>query len=218
MSLILEALRKSEAERQRAGAPRLHSPTLAPLPPKRSVLGPLLATLAGAALLVGAWWVARGDKPVPVTPPVVATPAPVDVEPVSPPLEAKAPEPPPVAAEPAPRVLPRTEIVEPPPPPPVVSEPDPVAERAEPPAPIDAAPDDPPPPGLGTLPAAERAALPPLKLSMHVWSADPARRFAIVDGQRVTEGALLAGGAVAQIRRDGVVIELGGRRLLLPRP
>jgi general secretion pathway protein B len=53
---------------------------------------------------------------------------------------------------------------------------------------------------------------------MHVWSADPARRFAIVDGQRVTEGALLAGGTVAQIRRDGVVLELGARRLLLPRP
>jgi general secretion pathway protein B len=73
-------------------------------------------------------------------------------------------------------------------------------------------------PGLASLSTAERAALPPLKVSMHVWAADPARRFAIVDGQRVGEGGLLAGGTVAEIRPDGVVLELQGRRLLLARP
>jgi general secretion pathway protein B len=73
-------------------------------------------------------------------------------------------------------------------------------------------------PGLASLSTAERAALPPLKVSMHVWAADPARRFAIVDGQRVGEGALLAGGTVAEIRPDGVVLEIQGRRLLLARP
>jgi general secretion pathway protein B len=53
---------------------------------------------------------------------------------------------------------------------------------------------------------------------MFVWSPEPARRFAIVDGNRVGEGALLAGGTVAEIRPDGVVLELQGRRLLLARP
>jgi general secretion pathway protein B len=51
-----------------------------------------------------------------------------------------------------------------------------------------------------------------------VWSPEPARRFAIVDGQRVGEGALLAGGIVAEIRPDGVVLEMDGRRVLLARP
>ena len=53
---------------------------------------------------------------------------------------------------------------------------------------------------------------------MHVYADEPARRFAIVDGQRVGEGALLGSGRVAQIRRDGVVIEVNGRRVLLPKP
>ena len=53
---------------------------------------------------------------------------------------------------------------------------------------------------------------------MHVYSDEPARRFAIIDGQRVAEGARLGPGVVAQIRRDGVVIDIDGRRVLLPKP
>ena len=71
---------------------------------------------------------------------------------------------------------------------------------------------------MAVLDAATRGALPPLKLSMHVYADEPARRFAIIDGQRVAEGARLGGGVVAQIRRDGVVIEVDGRRVLLPKP
>jgi general secretion pathway protein B len=92
------------------------------------------------------------------------------------------------------------------------------APAAPPPDPVIDASADAPLPGLAALSAEERAALPPLKLSMHVWSAEPARRFAIVDGQRVTEGALLGNGTVVEIRRDGVVVALGDRRVLLPRP
>jgi general secretion pathway protein B len=73
-------------------------------------------------------------------------------------------------------------------------------------------------PTLATLAPAERQALPPLKVSMFVWSPEPVRRFAIVDGNRVGEGALLAGGTVVEIRPDGVVLELQGRRVLLARP
>jgi general secretion pathway protein B len=103
-------------------------------------------------------------------------------------------------------------------PPPAALAPIPLPPPSPPPAVAGAAAGEPPLPGLGSLSAQERATLPPLKLSMHVWSAEPARRFAIVDGQRVTEGGLLGGGTVAEIRRDGVVVALGDRRLLLPRP
>ena len=78
---------------------------------------------------------------------------------------------------------------------------------------------DPPLPGLASLPASERAALPPLKLSMHVYSEEPARRFVIVDGQRLVEGAAPAPGIVVEaIRRDGAVLAVNGRRVLLARP
>ena len=73
-------------------------------------------------------------------------------------------------------------------------------------------------PPIAVLAASERAALPPLKLSMHVWNSEPRKRFAIIDGQRVTEGATAGAGVIEEIRRDGVVLNLNGRRVLLPRP
>ena len=74
-------------------------------------------------------------------------------------------------------------------------------------------------PRLADLPGNERAALPPLKLTMHVYADDPAARFVILDGRRLGEGGMLGEGVlVREIRRDGVVLESGGRALLLPRP
>jgi general secretion pathway protein B len=74
------------------------------------------------------------------------------------------------------------------------------------------------PASIATLSSSERTALPPLKLSMHVWAEEPGKRFAILDGERVIEGSMLSGAVVAQIRRDGLVLDIGGRRLWLPRP
>lgn len=72
---------------------------------------------------------------------------------------------------------------------------------------------------ITALPAAERAALPPLKVTMHAYSADPARRFIIIDGQRIVEGGRIADGIMLiHIRRDGGEIDVRGHRLLLPNP
>ena len=73
-------------------------------------------------------------------------------------------------------------------------------------------------PSIAVLSASERASLPPLKLSMHVWNSEPGKRFAIIDGQRVTEGSTVGACIIEQIRRDGVVLNISGRRVLLPRP
>ena len=74
-------------------------------------------------------------------------------------------------------------------------------------------------PGLEALAATDRSALPPLKLSMHVYADTPAQRFVILDGQRLGEGASPANGVVLEeIRRDGLVLSVNGQRLLLARP
>jgi general secretion pathway protein B len=73
-------------------------------------------------------------------------------------------------------------------------------------------------PPVAVLDPSMRSSLPPMKLSMHVYNDDPARRFAILDGQRVTEGSQIGAAIVLEIRRDGVVLDVAGKRVLLPRP
>lgn len=89
MSLILEALKKSEQQRRLGEAPTLGSPVLSTRP-RRSLL-PLFGALIVAALGVG-WWLLR--TPAPVDTPVAAAPAPA-AEPAVPPTatndRAKAP-------------------------------------------------------------------------------------------------------------------------------
>ena len=254
MSLILEALRRSEAERKRGKAPSL----LDAGPPIRARERPLwpiaLAGLAVGLLIAAgvAWWVQRGAPLVPVAPmpasipanatPVVAptaiapttvapeTTAPMGIEPTpapaidaasaqatSPtqPLEATRAstslpatmEPPVAPPQPdaaiTPTALPRAPT--PPTPAPLPSTVDPLLG----PAPGDLA--------INELPATTRAALPPLRLSMHVFNDDPAQRFAIVDGARVREGDALGDAQVIEIRRDGLRLSWQGRTLWLPR-
>jgi hypothetical protein len=64
MSLILEALRKSEAERARAQVPNLHAPVPAPIVRRVApAWGPWVAAVVGAALHAGTRWIGRTDEP-----------------------------------------------------------------------------------------------------------------------------------------------------------
>ena len=75
------------------------------------------------------------------------------------------------------------------------------------------------PPPLSSLGHEARGRLPPLKVSMHVFAEDPAARVVIIDGRRLREGdAIDSTLRLAEIRREGSVLELDGRRYLLPRP
>jgi len=68
------------------------------------------------------------------------------------------------------------------------------------------------------LPLATRQSLPELKLNMHVYNADPARRFVIIDGTRAGEGQPIGQGLdVAEIRPDGIVLRYQNQAFLLPR-
>ena len=53
---------------------------------------------------------------------------------------------------------------------------------------------------------------------MHLWNEEPARRFAILDGQRVVEGDRIGEAVVAEISPHGVVLDLHGERILVGLP
>ena len=259
MSLILDALKKSEAERQLGRAPGLLTP--APTVGRRHGLAALVAAVVVAVgLSVGlTWWLLRPAEPLP--PPAVASGTPTgpsrsgDPAPAAAPADQAPPRPaqptaavasnapaavPPApatarAAGPAPMEEPtrereRESLAQPagealplPAPPAAVAPAPPRAAddaAAVPAADGDAADDAGPPlPQLRDLPPDLRAALPPLRLSMHVFNDDPAQRFVLIDGRRYGEGAALAEGLVLEaIRRDGVVLLFRERRFLLQRP
>lgn len=235
MSLILEALRRSEAERRRGVAPGL----LDAAPPVRRAARPLwpiaLAGLLAGLALAGAvaWWlVSRADGPSAGAPRAEAhgtsstPPREVATREGSPPaipspgqdeerqtLAADAPQPAspaPIPSNPAPAIATL--------PPSAVSLPraSPADSPPAPPAAATGRPDD--ALDLAGLAPGQRAALPPLRVSMHVFADDPARRFAIIDGQRWREGDRLATDLqLVEIRRDGLRFDWSGRPLWLAR-
>ncbi|MBS0395827.1 MAG: general secretion pathway protein GspB, partial [Proteobacteria bacterium] len=68
------------------------------------------------------------------------------------------------------------------------------------------------------LPAQATAGLPVLNIDLHVYSADPAQRFVVINGQREREGGQLKEGpTVERITPDGAILNHQGTRFLLPR-
>ena len=239
MSLILEALRKSEAERRRGTAPSLYA-EMPPAPVTTSRFGsrwPMWIAVA-AALPVAAWIAYAVIPSEPVTPmadaPIVASKTPA----LAPVRHLEAPTPPPViraevaaatddapvAKASAPASLPT----------PADDEPQTAAELA---ASIaareqaaerinrDAVASSPAPTAmqspertlsLSDLSADERKALPALKMSMHLWNANPSQRFVIIDGDRLHEGDHIGAAVVTSIVSDGVLLDWNGRQLKLP--
>ena len=66
------------------------------------------------------------------------------------------------------------------------------------------------------LPLAVRRDLPSLSLSIHVFSAEPASRFVLINGERRMEGDDLGQGAqLLEIRREGALVQFRDFRFLL---
>ncbi|HEX9473134.1 MAG TPA: general secretion pathway protein GspB, partial [Steroidobacteraceae bacterium] len=60
--------------------------------------------------------------------------------------------------------------------------------------------------------------LPPLRLDLHVYAANPADRYAFINMHKVREGDLTPEGVrVSQITREGVVLDYRGTEFLLGR-
>lgn len=212
MSLILEALRKSEAERRRGNTPDV-AMELPPAPLRARNATPTWlwpVVLAAIVVLALAWWLAgRRDAPQPTTPATDAPavePAPVATAPaVVPQAPVVAPEV--TAAAPAQATEPLQSDVAAAP---VSANPQP----ASPPARELPTPPSIPPPA----PAPAATSMPGVKLSMHMWDASADKRFVILNGQRMGEGDRSGDVQVIAIERDGVVVERDGQRARVPLP
>ena len=203
MSYILDALRRSQAERERGQVPGLNAQpaavTAMPMQPEgapwRWLLVAGLGALAFAALLFWFW------RP-PAAPPTVAvasTPMPMPM-----PMPAVTPSPAPlpvvVSAPPAPVLAPVPASVRAPvrAPAPAMT---PTPAAAATPLPVPAAPTAAPALRtlrMGELSAEQRRELPPLSLGGSVWSESALSRFVIVNGQVVREGDNAAPGVVVE--------------------
>lgn len=227
MSYLLDALRKAQRERQVGQPPSLQAVDLptnhAPRPQHRLLLT-LAATAVVLLVVVVALLLTRHATPA-VAAPAAVSPAPSaapgagpnaagprsldELTPTAPaPSESLVAE-----GEPAPAGAERTAApaVAPPAPAPV-REPI-VAEPAE-----DLPADEPADvPALRELPAAYRSGFPALNIEVHVYDADPARRWIMANTRRYREGESLSEGPrVVEIRPDGVVFEHRGQQALVP--
>lgn len=77
-------------------------------------------------------------------------------------------------------------------------------------------PGEPEPLGYWDLPDAVRADVPEIKFSVLVYATDPAQRFVLINGQRLTEGdSVKSGLVVEEIQRDGVLFSYRLYRFLV---
>ena len=209
MSYILEALKKSQAERQLGELPSIHAPQL-PLHQAHGLAGnsrlPLWLALGGAGLAVLAtllWW-RPWQQPVPVAvvaPATVPVPVVVAVAPaaVSAPV---APAPAPVKAAPLPE-----RKLEPQPQPVVKPE---VA------VPATASAEE-VIPGLRDLPDPIRQQIPPIVLGGYIYSKNPEDRLLLIDKVLRHEGEELAPGLVLEkLQPKAAIFNFKGYRYKMP--
>lgn len=224
MSFILDALKKSETERQRADAPALYEMKMAP--PRRGV-ALWLIVLAGLLLInVGVLSVVllRGSHGAPQ--PDATTAAPPPATPAAPPPMAN----PNAAAAVNPAAAAPASPIQPPAAPATAADATNSASAGN----GDAADDAPAvepahgagnaPGGTGQVPTYSQAAnapganLPELKLDLHAYSANPADRFVFLNMMKLQEGqSTPAGVRVERITPDGAILSWQGSRFFLQR-
>jgi general secretion pathway protein B len=233
MSFILDALKKSEAERQRQSVPGLMD--MGPSTARRRfpVWGIWLGALLGINLIVLLLVLTRagsGTAPNPAVPAEAAAPAAaVAAAPASPKARADTHPFSPLDPIASPVYAPEIPVGQTLEPPVGAISPD-EARAAE--RPIGPAQSfgpqlrvAPPPPEKGeVLPTLSEINLsgnrgiPELHLDIHVYAAKPAERFVFINSQKYREGGTLAEGpTIERITRDGVVLSYQTLRFFLPR-
>jgi general secretion pathway protein B len=224
MSFILDALRKSETERQRQSGPGLAEAGYRPPARRRALWMPLLVVvLLANVVLMGLLWLRDSPtapaQPAAGTSPAAATDsAPAAQTPAQRPVAAAVP----ANAEDAYEAMADVPALEPEAVAPPVAAASGMA-VADPPL-------APPAPATGSqfvsdgLPTAEQLvaagalSTQPMHLDIHVFSDAPAERFVFINMRKYTEGALLPEGPrIEEITREGVVLNQSGQRFVLTR-
>jgi general secretion pathway protein B len=213
MSFILDALKKSEIERQRQSVPGLMDTRSGARRSRLPIWAAALGLLLGVNLVVLAlvlWNKSAPSAPAPRPPDSAAPPAPAAAPAVAEhfsPLDASpvyAPEIPVPAAEGAQKTTahaPRHA--------------DPILSDENPPPPAESQEVL---PSISEINLTGAQALPDLHLDVHVYATNPADRFVYINMRKYHEGAALPEGPrVERIRRDGVVLNYQGLRFILPR-
>ncbi len=220
MSFILDALRKSEIERQRQNGPSMAEFPVAREDRRFPVALVVIGFLLAVNLAVVLFFMLRDDAapaeqaaaPTPAAPAIATQPS------AAPPAQPLAAAPSPLESE----VLPQDTY-----------ETEPPAVYYEPPTQAPGAPDAALLPRAvaeagaapGVTAAGEEYAsvaaatgLPELTVDLHIYAADPAKRAIFINGHRYTRGARLAEGPLVEdITPDGALLSYRGRRFLLPR-
>jgi len=226
MSYILDALRRADAERQHGQVPGLNTqasvPRAAPPPLRRSSLVWALLALVLVAAAGGAWWwagtravgVALSSLPATPLPGSALASAPASAQataqasaPMAPSVQAPVPVPVPVQAPTLPVVVSAAPAA------PVAPVPEPAPASAA----AAKAPPEPPPVPVASLSPEQRRDMPPLDVSGAVWSASPASRFVMLNGQLTREGDTVAPGLVLErITPKSAVLRWRDLRVELP--
>jgi general secretion pathway protein B len=240
MSFILDALRKSENERQRQAGPGIAELPVARVASRAPVILIAVGALLAVNLVVVLYWLLKDDAPQVVREEAVAA---------QPSATAATPTPTPAQddARPAPVAVATLPAQDDGRPAPVTSrEVRPLAAEVTAGPPPDAAPPPAPDPSLlptaplptqaygwpprqqatgsgyapriDTLPPQATAGLPELNLDLHIYSTDPAQRAAFINGARYRAGDQLPQGVdVVDITHEGVVLRYRDQQFLLPR-
>jgi general secretion pathway protein B len=216
MSFILDALKKSENDRQRASGPAIFEVRVAPPRSRFPVWAIAVGVLLLVNLLVVAWFMLRqpasGEAVAAV--PVAQSPAPAAT---APPVSQPAPS---TAAPPASAAEPLTDVPEN-----IVANTDDYAPAEEPPAEaVESAPPSVARGSVSGLRSYEKAKqdaggrIPELRLDMHVYSTRPQERFVFLNMRKLKEGESLPDGVrVESITDDGAVLSYQGSKFTLER-
>lgn len=245
MSFILDALRKSEHDRQRTAGPALAEVPVAPARPRTNLWAPIaVALLVVNVAVIGVLLLRKSNDvaaPVASAPTAAASATPVAPPPVARPAPAPVPgglgAQNPLADEAGgeqpgvdPELLAGAAAV--PEGPPAVTSTSPgrgsVVYESLPDSAVVGGPPAPAPmpsarpaqePGSSSMPSADElagAGVPALNLDLHVYTSNPAERMVFINSHKYREGDTLAEGPVVQqITPRGVVLEYGGRSYLL---
>jgi len=211
MSFILDALRKSDNERQREIGPSFADVKSVARTRRLPVLWIALGVLLLINVVALAVLLARSGEStsIPVVPATAIAKSVPAAQAATDRLPAK---PAPIATPLPPAAAPSATVVDDEVSP--APAPEPLLDRPQ----LDNFAADDSVPTMNEVIAQGRAQLPELHLDMHVFAAVPSQRFVSINGHKLREGMQVEEGLhVERIRRDGVVLNHRGLRFLLPR-